>query len=187
MPRLTSLLLALALTVTVTGCQAIANFKLRKVAKDQKDEPEGLKAIGTVEMVNPEAGFVIVHTMSNVPVAPGTELTAVSGDGQTSKLKVTPERKSIFITADIVSGAPVKGDTVLVGPSPASAAQSQQPGGSGPAAAPAPVQGIPASNLLQSAPPLPTGGIPGTSTPAGTLPATGGPEYLRVVPPGAPR
>jgi hypothetical protein len=36
-----------------------------------------------------------------------------------AKLKFTPERKNIFITADILSGSPQKGDNVLQGNVPA--------------------------------------------------------------------
>lgn len=172
------LLIALALSLSVTGCQVISKLKLGKTAPEEEAVAE-LKAIGTVEMVNPEAGFVIVHTMANVPVTAGTELTAVGSAGTSAKLKVTPERKSIFITADIISGNPTKGDTVLRGPGPAPAAETTTavPG----SASTAPVAGIPESNLLRSAAPL-----PGTN-PAPPLPLPQQDDFLRVVPSGAPR
>lgn len=159
--------------------------KFKKKKGDAEEESAVMRAIGTVEMVNPQAGFVIVHTLSNVPVAPGTELTAVNTSGVSGKLRVSPEHKTIFITADIVSGSPSKGDTVLSGSAPAVAAA---PAVVTPGTPLAPVAGIPEANLLRSASPLP--GTPGAQPgppPSLPLPLPQQEEFLRVVPPGAPR
>lgn len=186
MPPSFRLLLAAAFLVSITGCQVVSRLKHRQSSKDQPEASEDLKAIGTVEMVNPEAGFVIVHTLANVPISPGTELTVVTSTGENAKIKVTPERKSIFITADVLSGNPSKGDTVFSGPGPEPAAvaavATPQQGG-----VPAPVSGIPEANLLRSAPALP--GSQPAAAPAAplALPTPRQEEFLRVVPPGAPR
>ena len=114
------LILLLSLLLPSTGCVAIGNL-LRQKPKPAETSPEAAKAVpvGVIELVNADAHFVIVHLNANVPLPAGTELTSLNATGQTAKLKVTPERKNIFITADIVSGSPQKGDNVLQGNVPA--------------------------------------------------------------------
>jgi len=114
------LLLLLSLLLPSTGCVAIGNL-LRQKPKPAETSPDAAKAepVGVIELVNADARFVIVHLNANAPLPAGTELTSLNATGQPSKLKVTPERKNIFITADIVSGSPQKGDSVLRGNVPA--------------------------------------------------------------------
>lgn len=67
--------------------------------------------IGRVSMVNEELGFVLVET----PESPetGTELQARTLAGEeTACLKVSPEKKSPFVIADVMKGKPQVGDVV---------------------------------------------------------------------------
>lgn len=123
------LLLLLSLLLPSTGCVAIGNL-LRQKPKPEESNPEAAKAtpVGVIELVNADAQFVIVHLNANAPVPAGTELTSLNATGQPAKLKVTPERKNIFITADIVSGSPQKGDSVLRGNVPATGAAAASTG-----------------------------------------------------------
>ena len=185
MPRFSPLLLlAFVLMLGATSCQMVSKFKHRKAGKDSGEE-EGIKAIGTVEMVNPEAGFVIVHILPNSLVTPGMELTTIGNNGQSARLKVSPERKTIFITADIVSGEPAKGDTVLGGAGSATAVAATPPPVT-PGAPLVSVQGIPSENLLRSAAPLP-GSTPLPPADSLPLPTPQENDFLRIVPSGAPR
>lgn len=122
------LLLLITVLLPSTGCVAIGNL-LRKKPKPSDAKPEAAPAVnvGAIELVNPDAKFVIVHLNANSPLPVGTELTSTSASGQTATLKVTPERKNIFITADIVSGSPQKGDPVLRGNVPAISAAASTP------------------------------------------------------------
>ncbi len=71
-------------------------------------------SIGEVAIANLVQGFVLIdigRTKSSPP--PDAELRAENSNGQASaRLRVTPERKPPFITADIVSGSPARGDRV---------------------------------------------------------------------------
>lgn len=140
------LLMLITLLLPQTGCVAVGNL-LRKKQKPSDTKPAAAKpvAVGIVELVNPDARFVIVHLNANSPLPEGTELTCASATGQTAKLKVTPERKNIFITADITSGTPQKGDVVLQGNVPA-------PEATGPATAPTPAS-VPTNDPASPAPP----------------------------------
>jgi len=71
------------------------------------------KLVGTVELVNPEQNYVLINCdqRHNLPV--GTEIIAQSPDGTKAKLKVSPERKGNYITADITEGEPEVRDLVL--------------------------------------------------------------------------
>lgn len=85
----------------------------------KKKKPEAVKIedtphiIGTVEMVNPEQRFVLVRTQGKIAMSAGQELTVVDSSGVESKIKVSPERKLDFLTADIVSGNPKAGGMVF--------------------------------------------------------------------------
>ncbi len=71
-------------------------------------------SIGEVAIVNLAQRFVLIDIgrAKSLPPA-GAELTAKNMNGQESaRLRVTPERKPPFITADIVSGTPGREDKV---------------------------------------------------------------------------
>lgn len=144
------LLLALLLIITGSSCGTIRGVirKARQPKVKETAEDTRPVAIGSIEMVNPDDKFVLARLTSNVVLPNGTELSSMGANGQIAKLKTTPERKGIFITADIVSGEPKKGDIIHHGGTPAAT--------DAPAPAPGPVS---ASNP----PPLPVS--PGPALP----------------------
>lgn len=152
------LLLLLPLLLPSTGCVAIGNL-LRPKPKPAETSSENAPAtpVGIIELVNPDAQFVIVHLNANAPLPAGTELTSLNATGQPAKLKVTPERKNIFITADIVSGSPQKGDSVLRGNVPTTPAAAPATVGPGPANSGSPTVSISPGAIaapLPAAPPV---------------------------------
>lgn len=70
--------------------------------------------IGSIDMVNPEQNYVVIRTDQMLAIATGTELTALSAEGKKSKLKITPERKGHYLTADIIEGSPEVAQLVLL-------------------------------------------------------------------------
>jgi hypothetical protein len=70
--------------------------------------------VGEIAVVNASAAFVLVDVSgSAVQPGVGVELITKDAEGQeTARLKVTPEAKRPFITADIVRGLPKRGDKV---------------------------------------------------------------------------
>ena len=71
------------------------------------------KLIGTIEMVNPEQNYVLINCPQRLNIPTGTEIVAQGADGTKATLKVTPERKGNYITADITEGEPKVQDLVL--------------------------------------------------------------------------
>jgi len=71
--------------------------------------------IGSVHLVHEDARFLLIRSSRTTTVAPDAELlTYDSGGRPTGKLKLSPERKSGFLAADIVEGRPKTGDRVVV-------------------------------------------------------------------------
>jgi hypothetical protein len=71
-----------------------------------------LEFVGRIELVG--ASFVLIDTgSSGWSGDSGTAVIARDFDGnQTGRLKITQERKGTFMSADIVSGKPNRGDKV---------------------------------------------------------------------------
>jgi|GEM_PF-2142744 len=116
--------------------------KLTEASVSEASSRLGEKAVGEVIMVNPDSGFVLLRGRNGITLDDGQELLC-EGAGA-ARLKVTPERKSnMFFAADIVSGTPQKGDSVV----------------------PVKGRGKPAPKLV----PIVAHSLPGTSAPEGTL------------------
>jgi len=97
----------------------------------EKDKPEGADEsvvspitpmpssaiLGTVHMVERRNGFLLIKASRLSKVDYGTALISQNANGhQTAELKMSPERNSQFLVADIVRGDPEVGDVVkLVG------------------------------------------------------------------------
>jgi hypothetical protein len=68
---------------------------------------------GTIVLVNEDEHFVLIDVgFSSVPRS-GTALKAISGGVETGVVTVGEVRKRPFAVADIVSGAPKRGDRVF--------------------------------------------------------------------------
>lgn len=81
--------------------------------KPKPDTGPKTTVVGVVEMVNPEQNYVLIRTEQPLGYGAGTELTVMDASGNESKLKLTPEKKGRFLTADIVSGQPQVASLVL--------------------------------------------------------------------------
>ncbi len=69
--------------------------------------------VGTVAVVDEDDRFVLIDTDYTSTLEPGTELKTLTGQTETGTLRLSPEKRRPFFAADIVSGAPKKGDRVL--------------------------------------------------------------------------
>lgn len=91
------------------------------------------KVIGVIELVNPEQNYVLINCEQRVDIPPGTEIISQGVNGTNARLRVTPERKGNYITADIVQGTPVVRELVVYqvkpGEVPASAPTTTTPQG----------------------------------------------------------
>lgn len=102
------LLFTVLLAIFGTSCAS-----LRKKRDANVEESTADLAIGTIEMVNPEQKFVLITAHRGYPMVAGTLLYTFSPSGLKAGLKVTPERKHTFISADILEGYPQKGSPVF--------------------------------------------------------------------------
>ncbi|MBX7209882.1 MAG: hypothetical protein K1X78_16315 [Verrucomicrobiaceae bacterium] len=103
--------LALLACLAVPSCglvgKGLNKMPWNKKKKNEAAKPDdGPHVIGTVELVNPEQRFVLIRTEAKVAMPAGQELTVLDATGARSKVKVTPEKKLDFLTADIVEGTP---------------------------------------------------------------------------------
>jgi hypothetical protein len=149
--------------------------------KPAKDNRVGeAKVVGIIELVNPEQNYVLINCEQRLHIPAGTEVISQKTDGSKTRLKVTPERKGNYITADIVEGSPDVRDLVLYQVKPGDLpAQAAQPGAS-PTDTPQ-VPAVPLTPIMQAdvIPPLGTPFQPvtpaqpsPTTVPPGQLPAT---------------
>ncbi len=84
--------------------------KLAEAATSEVSSRIGEKAVGEVVYVDDAGGYVLVRARSGLALPPGQELL---GQKSSARLKITPERKNVFVAADIVSGTPEKDEPVL--------------------------------------------------------------------------
>jgi hypothetical protein len=83
-------------------------------AHQQKKMPAPLhRQLGVIVLVNEDERFVLIDTGMEVEPQPGQALKSFTDGQESGVLTVSPERKAQFVTADIVQGAPQKGDTVV--------------------------------------------------------------------------
>ena len=73
----------------------------------------GPQRVGTITLVNEAARFVLIDTGMGAVPAIGTALKSFSGDAPSGVVAVGDVTRRPFVVADIVQGAPKKGDGVF--------------------------------------------------------------------------
>jgi hypothetical protein len=71
------------------------------------------KSVGTILLVNAEAGFVLIDSHGWTQPEVGTALKCIRDGVDTGVLTVGDERQGSHVVADIVTGTPKKGDQVF--------------------------------------------------------------------------
>ncbi len=110
--------LCLLLLLGLSSCTYLENKFGGMMPSPSKKSPEDkrigqAKVIGVIELVNPEQNYVLINCEQRVDIPPGTEIISQGVNGSNAKLRVTPERKGNYITADITQGTPVVRDLVV--------------------------------------------------------------------------
>lgn len=184
MRRLFYAALALIACLSLPSCSLIGAglrkipWKKKKAPADSKDN-NFTQVIGVVEMVNPEQKFVLIRTQTRMTISAGQELSAMDGFGGFARLKVTPEKKQDFLTADIVDGNPRAGNVVMFKPNMKTvppATPNQPPGPNSPPFSPPPELPV------QPMPLTPVSPSEFTRPGAATVPATPSPIPPQPVP-----
>jgi hypothetical protein len=112
--RFIQLLVLGALLSLTTSCGLVARAFRSKPKPQTATDGSKEMFIGVVDLVNPEQHFVLVRTVVNLALRSGTSLEIRSPEGNKSSATVTPEHKSNYISADIASGMPKRGDAVIL-------------------------------------------------------------------------
>ncbi len=87
---------------------------MEKLAKKKKPALPLRLPMGTVHMVHPGGEFVLIHSQRKFSPEAGTEINTYGPDGrETAKLEMSAASKGEFITADIISGKPARGDRAV--------------------------------------------------------------------------
>ncbi|MEI6535715.1 MAG: hypothetical protein WCN98_10275 [Verrucomicrobiaceae bacterium] len=113
--RLRSISLILIMPFFLGGCGMAGKWFHAKPKKDKNAVPHDL-FIGTIESINPEQHFVLIHTVMRTTIQAGSRLETRPATGNKSLLTITPEQKLNFLAADISEGFPQVGDAVVLPP-----------------------------------------------------------------------
>ena len=71
------------------------------------------RQIGTILLVNADAGFVLIETRGGVQPEAGMALKCIRDGADSGVLIVSGERQGSHVIADITTGSPKKGDQVF--------------------------------------------------------------------------
>ena len=107
LPCLRFLLLAAAAMLLLPAC---SSSRLWPWKKKPRATLVTHALVGTVTLVNEEGSFILIDNGSAPPPQPGTVLKGAASSALPWEAKVTAIRKPPFVIADIVKGAPKKGD-----------------------------------------------------------------------------
>ncbi len=122
---LARLLLVSALSLALASCSSVPlpEWAKRKAVpkavpirfpKTQSDGTKGNpKGVGTILLVNADAGFVLIDSHGWSLPEVGTALKCIRDGVDSGILTVSGERQGSHVVADIVTGAPKKGDQVF--------------------------------------------------------------------------
>lgn len=125
--RLRTISLCITLPFFLGSCGLVGKW-FRPKPKPDKTPPHDL-FIGTIESVNPEQHFVLIHTVMRTSLQAGTKLETRPTTGSKARLTITPEQKLNFLAADITEGFPQVGEAVVL---PPQLAVASAPGGTAP-------------------------------------------------------
>ena len=104
---------------TVTGRLADGTADVLGLGRDEATEaenkaPEPVELpIGKVHFVHPKGEFVLVKSGVVVQMTPNSRLEGRTLGRKTSDLALSPERRSGFLVADVLTGRPEVGDAVF--------------------------------------------------------------------------
>jgi hypothetical protein len=110
------LVLTMFVALYVSGCAAFKKLHLpahRPAQPAATPAPVKPQVVGTITLVNEDAHFVLIDVGASGVPRSGTALKAMSGGAETGVVTVGEVRRRPFVVADIVRGAPRKGDRVF--------------------------------------------------------------------------
>ena len=118
-PHLRSVTTSLLLGTFLLAGAGCATMKKLRLLPQQTTEPQTKapaptpRRVGTVTLVNEADQFVLIDTATAHEPAAGTALKTFTGEMESGVVTVGSVSRRPFVVADIVSGAPHKGDAVF--------------------------------------------------------------------------
>jgi hypothetical protein len=119
-PRFTRAVLLCATCCAFAGCETPFKKKVPRAvpirfpkANTSDGTARRPRQAGTILMVNGEGGFVVIDAGFWSPPQQGTALKCLRAGAETGVVTVGAERRGGHVIADIVTGAPHKGDQVF--------------------------------------------------------------------------
>ncbi len=103
----------LSFTLALNGCALFPKKKRPEPVAAQQNQQNQPHAIGTVALVNNDLHFVLIDVGSSYEPLKGVAVKSFTDGQESGILTISGERQRPFVAADIVKGAPQKGDTVL--------------------------------------------------------------------------
>lgn len=104
----------------VVSCRSLPGLKKKQDEQTEAAPAEAAAApmtlpVGSVHLVDPSGGFVLIRSSRGLALEPGTTLDLLGDGGDpVGQVRVSPARKGPFLTADIVSGTPRVGQRVTL-------------------------------------------------------------------------
>ena len=106
-------LIFIALVLGASGCASLKKLLHLKPAPRAERTHPAPERVGVIVLVNDDAHFVLIDTTTGVIPDSGTALKALRNDAEIAVLHSGAIQRRPFVIADIVSGAPARGDTVF--------------------------------------------------------------------------
>jgi len=99
------------------GCRTTSSeeqAEKREAAESMRNQVTKIP-VGTIHLVDPDGAFVLIRSSRFTDVDLDSELLVMDQGGtEIAKLRMSPARKGSFLTADILYGAPQRGNHVLM-------------------------------------------------------------------------
>lgn len=122
----------------VVSCRSLPGSKKKQNEAAEPAPVSGAAApmtlpVGSVHLVDPTGGFVLIRSSRSLALEPGTTLNLLGDGGEPiGQVTVSPARKGPFLTADIISGTPQVGQRVTMEYRPEPAPAGDFPAGDDP-------------------------------------------------------
>jgi hypothetical protein len=97
---------------SAAGCANVQKLLPHHKPKTEHKAPTP-RRVGTITLVNEADQFVLIDTGTAAAPAAGTALKTFTGETESGVVTVGSVSRRPFVVADIVSGAPRKGDAVF--------------------------------------------------------------------------
>jgi hypothetical protein len=106
-------LLLVAVLLSTPGCATLKKlWPGKRTPRAERTHPAP-ERVGVIVLVNEDARFVLIDTTTGIIPASGTALKVLRSDAEVAVLHAGAIQRRPFVVADIITGAPARGDAVF--------------------------------------------------------------------------